>query len=48
MTLVFVLFVVLFVVFFLFLLPILFSLQAVGSLFVYPRQLKAKIGRAHV
>jgi hypothetical protein len=43
-TLVFVLFVALFVVVFLFLLPILFSLQAVGSLFVYPRQLKAIIG----
>jgi hypothetical protein len=43
-TLVFVLFVALFVVLFLFLLPILFSLQAVGSLFVYPRQLKAIIG----
>jgi hypothetical protein len=42
--LVFVLFVALFVVVFLFLLPILFSLQAVGSLFVYPRQLKAIIG----
>ena len=44
MTLVFVLFVVLFVVLFLFLLPILFSLQAVGNLFVYPRQLKAVLG----
>jgi hypothetical protein len=43
-TLVFVLFVMLFVVFFLFLLPILFSLQAVGSLFVYPRQLMAIVG----
>lgn len=29
---------------FLFLLPILFSLQAVGSLFVYPRQLAAMFG----
>ena len=29
---------------FLFLLPILFSLQAVGSLFVYPRQLRAILG----
>jgi membrane protein implicated in regulation of membrane protease activity len=29
---------------FLFLLPILYSLQAVGSLFVYPRQLKAMFG----
>jgi hypothetical protein len=36
-----VLFVAFFVVVFLFLLPILFSLQAVGSLFVYPRQLRA-------
>ena len=44
MTLLFVLFVALFVVVFLFLLPILFSLQAVGSLFVYPRQLKAILG----
>ena len=44
MTLVFVLFVALFVVLFLFLLPILFSLQAVGNLFVYPRQLKAIVG----
>ncbi len=40
----FVLFVALFVVLFVFLLPILFSLQAVGSLFVYPRQLKAVLG----
>ena len=44
MALVFVLFVALFVVVFLFLLPILFSLQAVGSLFVYPRQLRAILG----
>ena len=44
MALVFVLFVAFFVVLFLFLLPILFSLQAVGSLFVYPRQLKAVMG----
>ncbi len=44
MALVFVLFVALFVVLFLFVLPILFSLQAVGSLFVYPRQLKAVLG----
>ncbi len=44
MALVFVLLVALFVVVFLFVLPILFSLQAVGSLFVYPRQLKAIIG----
>jgi uncharacterized protein DUF6391 len=42
--LVFVLLVALFVVLFLFLLPILFSLQAVGSLFVYPRQLRAILG----
>jgi uncharacterized protein DUF6391 len=40
----FVLFVALFVVLFLFVLPILFSLQAVGSLFVYPGQLKAVLG----
>src|ERR671929_15874 len=40
----FVLFVALFVILFLFVLPILFSLQAVGSLFVYPRQLKAVLG----
>jgi hypothetical protein len=39
-----VLFIAFFVVVFLFLLPILFSLQAVGSLFVYPRQLKAIFG----
>ena len=44
MALLFVLFVALFVVMFLFLLPILFSLQAVGSLFVYPRQLRAVLG----
>jgi len=42
--LLFVIFVGLFVVLCLFLLPILFSLQAVGSLFVYPRQLKAVLG----
>jgi hypothetical protein len=42
--LVFVLFVAFFVVLFLFLLPVLFSLQAVGSLLVYPRQLKAMFG----
>jgi hypothetical protein len=36
--------VALFVVMFLFLLPILLSLQAVGSLFVYPRQLRAMFG----
>jgi hypothetical protein len=39
-----VLFIAFFVVVFLFLLPILFSLQAVGSLFVYPRQLRAIFG----
>jgi hypothetical protein len=39
-----VLFVAFFVVVFLFLLPILFSLQAVSSLFVYPRQLRAIFG----
>ena len=44
MALVFVLLVAFFVVLFLFVLPILFSLQAVGSLFVYPRQLKAVLG----
>ena len=44
MALLFVLFVALFVVMFLFLLPILLSLQAVGSLFVYPRQLRAILG----
>jgi hypothetical protein len=42
--LLFVLFVAFFVIVFLFLLPILFSLQAVGSLFVYPRQLRAIFG----
>ena len=44
MALVFVLIVALFVVLFLFVLPILFSLQAVGGLFVYPRQLRAMFG----
>ncbi len=44
MALLLVLFIALFVVVFLFLLPILFSLQAVGSLFVYPRQLRAIFG----
>ncbi len=44
MALVFVFVVALFVILFLFLLPILFSLQAVGGLFVYPRQLKAMFG----
>ncbi len=42
--LVFVLIVAVFVIFLMFVLPILFSLQAVGSLFVYPRQLKAMFG----
>jgi len=42
--LVLVFFIALVVVVFLFLLPILFSLQAVGSLFVYPRQLKSVFG----
>jgi Domain of unknown function (DUF6391) len=42
--LLFVLFVTFFVILFLFLLPILFSLQAVGSLFVYPKQLRAIFG----
>lgn len=44
MALIFVLFVAFFVVLMLFLLPILFSLQAVGSLFVYPRQLWGMFG----
>ena len=44
MALLLVLFIALFVVVFLFLLPILFSLQAVGSLFIYPRQLRAIFG----
>ncbi len=44
MALLFVVLVAFVVVLFLFLLPILFSLQAVGSLFVYPRQLKAILG----
>ena len=44
MALLFVLFIAFFVIAFLFLLPILFSLQAVGSLFVYPRQLRAIFG----
>jgi hypothetical protein len=39
-----VLFIAFFVIVFLFLLPILFSLQAVGNLFVYPRQLRAIFG----
>jgi membrane protein implicated in regulation of membrane protease activity len=44
MALVFVLIVAIFVISLMFVLPILFSLQAVGSLFVYPRQLKAMFG----
>ena len=44
MALVFVFVVAFFVILFLFVLPILFSLQAVGGLFVYPRQLKAMFG----
>ena len=44
MALLLVVFVALFVILFLFLLPILFSLQAVGSLFVYPKQLRAIFG----
>ena len=44
MALLFVLFIAFFVVVFLLLLPILFSLQAVGSLFVYPKQLRAIFG----
>ena len=39
-----ILFVAFVFVLFLFLLPILYSLQAVGSLFVYPRQLKGMFG----
>ncbi|HZC18502.1 MAG TPA: DUF6391 domain-containing protein [Rubrobacteraceae bacterium] len=39
-----ILFVAFIFVLFLFLLPILYSLQAVGSLFVYPRQLKNMFG----
>ena len=44
MALLLVLFMAFFVVVFLFLLPILFSLQAVGNLFVYPKQLRAIFG----
>ena len=44
MALLVVLFIAFFVVMFLFLLPILFSLQAVGSLLIYPRQLRAIFG----
>jgi hypothetical protein len=40
----FILFVAFVFVLFLFLIPILYSLQAVGSLFVYPRQLKNVLG----
>jgi hypothetical protein len=43
-TLIFLFFVAFLAVSFLFLLPIIFSLQAVGSLFVYPRQLGAMFG----
>src|SRR5919202_5949994 len=39
-----ILFVAFFFVLFLFLLPIIYSLQAVGSLFVYPKQLKNMFG----
>jgi hypothetical protein len=42
--LLFVLFVAFFVIVFLVLLPILFSLQAVGNLFVYPKQLRTIFG----
>ena len=44
MALLVVLLIAFFVIAFLFLLPILFSLQAVGSLFVYPKQLRAIFG----
>ena len=44
MALLLVLFIAFLVVVFLFLLPILFSLQAVGSLLIYPRQLRAIFG----
>ena len=44
MTFLLILFVAFVFVLFLFLLPILYSLQAVGSLFVYPRQLKNVLG----
>lgn len=44
MALIFVLMVAVFVVVMLILLPILISLRAVGSLFVYPRQLRAMFG----
>jgi len=42
--LIFVAAVAVFVILFVFLLPILYSLRAVGSLFVYPRQLKSVFG----
>ena len=42
--LIFVAAVAVFVILFVFLLPILYSLRAVGSLFVYPRQLKGVFG----
>ncbi len=42
--LIFVALVAVFVILFVFLLPILYSLRAVGSLFVYPRQLKSVFG----
>ena len=44
MALLLILFVAFVFVLFLLLLPILYSLQAVGSLFVYPRQLKSVLG----
>ncbi|CAN5888717.1 hypothetical protein BH23ACT11_BH23ACT11_16150 [soil metagenome] len=44
MAFVFLLFLAFVFIAFLFLLPILYSLQAVGSLFVYPKQLKAMFG----
>ena len=44
MAFVFVAFLAFIFVMFLFLLPILYSLQAVGSLFVYPKQLKTMFG----
>ena len=44
MAFLFILFVAFVFVLFLFLIPILYSLQAVGSLFVYPRQLKNVLG----
>ena len=44
MALLLILFVAFFFILFLFLLPIIYSLQAVGSLFVYPSQLKTMFG----